>query len=267
MRLAKQCVFLSDSSKINVLLGWIFVASFAFMIALVTISASGYTQDIFIPNWFLNVYQYYRDGQISEKEFEGAITYLQKIDVIILLDEPQYGPITNFLMTNTIIDQNSLGHSEFSDCSPSWYITGYYTPIESDYTGKFVTASIDGNQYKFREDFATEIKTEGWGKTNSGNYLGWYNDSFHISDFPLDGVGNKLELHSVAVDPSTIHENTHVMIPTLPSPWNQVMFSASDVGPAIIGKHIDVYTGEGKEALDEAYRITGYDNIVCLEAK
>jgi hypothetical protein len=31
----------------------------------------------------------------------------------------------------------------------------------------------------------------------------------------------------------------------------------------IKGKHIDVYTGEGKAAKDETIRITSSDNILC----
>jgi hypothetical protein len=245
-------VFLSDKYELLLLPDRIFLTLFVLVI-FVTIPAFAANQDILIPKWFLNVYQYFNDQQISEKEFENAITYLQKIGAIRLQEDTQNDPITNFLVTNSVIEQNDRGHSEFSNCSPDWYITGYFTPIESDYVGRFITVNIDGVSYKFKEDFVTEIKTQGWGKTLSGKYLGWYDESFHQNDFPLDGSGNKLVLNAIAVDPLVITPNSHVMIPTIPSPWNGVVFLASDVGTAIIGKHIDVYTGEGKEALDEAY--------------
>jgi len=38
----------------------------------------------------------------------------------------------------------------------------------------------------------------------------------------------------------------------------------SDVGPAIIGKHIDVFVGEGDEARIETERITSYENTLCV---
>jgi membrane-bound lytic murein transglycosylase len=58
-----------------------------------------------------------------------------------------------------------------------------------------------------------------------------------------------------------------VKIPTLPSPWNNKVFNATDTGPAIKGKHIDVYIGVGAEADKESYRITGNGNTVCYELK
>ena len=80
-------------------------------------------------------------------------------------------------------------------------------------------------------------------------------------------MGNPLEVNTVAVDPSIIKAGSQITIPSLPDPWSCAVFVGSDTGPAIIGKHIDVYTGEGKEALEEAYRITGYNNTVCAEAE
>ncbi len=38
-----------------------------------------------------------------------------------------------------------------------------------------------------------------------------------------------------------------------------------DEGPAIIGKHIDVFTGEGIDAENETFRNTGYNNQVCTQ--
>lgn len=223
-------------------------------------------QDPFIPKWFLTVYQYFRDERISANEFENAVTYLQKVGVMRLSDS-QEDPITNFLMTHSVIEQNSTGRLEFSNCSSHWYITGYFTPVESDYTGKLVTVDVSGASHQFREDFVVEIKTEGWGKTLSGSYLGWFDESFHLNDFPLDAAGNNLELYTIAVDPTIIPPNSRVMIPTLVHPWNEAVFLASDTGTSIVGKHIDIYTGEGKGAHEETYRITGDENIVCLEAQ
>jgi len=48
-----------------------------------------------------------------------------------------------------------------------------------------------------------------------------------------------------------------------PYPWNQIVLLAHDVGPAIKGKHIDLYTGEGKQAEMETFRVTSSNNTVC----
>jgi 3D (Asp-Asp-Asp) domain-containing protein len=219
-----------------------------------------------VPEWFGVVHQYWKDGQITDLEFANAITYLQKIG-IMRLEESGDGAIEDYLFTISLVAQSRMGHSEFSNCSYGWYITGYFTPSESDYSGEPVSVIVDGTSYQFREDFVNEIKIEGWGKTVSGNYLGWYDESFHLSYIPLDSMGNPLEVNTVAVDPSIIKAGSQITIPSLPDPWSGAVFVGSDTGPAIIGKHIDVYTGEGKEALEEAYRITGYNNTVCAEAE
>ena len=80
----------------------------------------------------------------------------------------------------------------------------------------------------------------------------------------MDSLGNNLVVGSIAVDPQIIKPGTKITIPTLLQPWNQTVFDSNDVGPAIIGKHIDVYTGEGLDARKEAFRITGYNNSVCF---
>ena len=72
-----------------------------------------------------------------------------------------------------------------------------------------------------------------------------------------------LSLSSIAVDPSIIDENSELFIPSLPEPWDNLLFTANDIGPSIQGKHIDVFTGEGKVAQEETYSITGYENEVC----
>jgi len=156
--------------------------------------------------------------------------------------------------------------TSFSNCSSDWYITGYFTPIESDYFGDFQKISLGDEIKQFRSDFLLVVKTEGWGKTISGEYVGWYDDSFHISDTALDSHGEPLLVQLVAVDSEIIKQKTNLLIPNLPSPWNEMIFESSDVGPSIKGKHIDVYTGEGKQAELETFRITGTENDVCIES-
>lgn len=67
---------------------------------------------------------------------------------------------------------------------------------------------------------------------------------------------------TIAVDFSTIKQKTKITIPTLHTPWNELVFLASDVGPAITVKHIDVYAWEGKQAELEIFRITSGNNKI-----
>lgn len=163
----------------------------------------------------------------------------------------------------TIKQQEFNLEDEFNSCTNEWDITGYHTPVEEDYSGEFVTIIINENTREFKQDFVDEVTIDGWGKTLSGDYLGWYSNSFHLSNNALDSEGNTLEVGIIAVDPTLIEPNSNLIIPTLPEPWNEVIFLSSDVGPSIIGKHIDVFTGEGATAAAETNRITGSNNIVC----
>jgi len=160
---------------------------------------------------------------------------------------------------------NPSNLTSFSNCSSNWYITGYFTPVESDYLGDFQEIIIGDEIKQFRTDFLSVVKIEGWGKTISGEYVGWYDDSFHISDMALDSHGEPLLVQYVAVDPEIIKQKTNLIIPNLPSPWNEMIFESSDVGPSIKGKHIDVYVGEGKQAELETFRITSTENDVCIK--
>ncbi len=147
------------------------------------------------------------------------------------------------------------------DCTSGWYITGYYTPHEEDFSGEMIEVDTDVGSRFFKEDFLDVVKTEGWGKTLQNDYLGYYWDSWHINDKDLDAQGNELIKGTVAVDPAILTPGTQITIPTLPSPYNQQIYSVTDTG--VTGKHIDVFTGEGKEAELEMYKITGEDNTVC----
>lgn len=150
------------------------------------------------------------------------------------------------------------------DCTDGWYITGYYTPKESDFNSTKISIEIDGETYEFDEKFVKAVKVEGWGKTVDENYLGWYDSKFHLADFPKDMNGNLLNINMVASDPSVLEKDVKIRIPSLPPPWDSKTLIVTDVGPAIVGKHIDVYTGEGKDAEMETKRITSQNNIVCI---
>lgn len=170
--------------------------------------------------------------------------------------------IPAFSQSQIILNMDTTSTSQ--NCSDGWYITGYFLPIEIDYSSKMIPILIDGKAYSFKNDFVKEVKIQGWGKTISGEYLGSYDGKFYFNSTPLDSLGNNLVVGSIAVDPQIIKPETKITIPTLLPPWNQTVFDSNDVGPAIIGKHIDVYTGEGLDARKEAFRITGYNNSVCF---
>ena len=221
-----------------------------------------YADDVILPNWIFKVSEYWQNGEISDGEFINAIDYLHDRNIVQLVMGRNYDTISNFLITSLSEKDESVPSI---NCNPDWYITGYFTPIESDFSGEFVKVTFDGDTKQFKADFLDKVKKEGWGKTRFSGYVGWYDNSFHLSNTVLDVHGNRLLIPSVAIDPILIELNTKLFIPTLPTPWNELVFTASDIGPSIKGKHIDVYTGEGTQAELETFRITGTDNEVCTE--
>ena len=72
-----------------------------------------------------------------------------------------------------------------------------------------------------------------------------------------------VDIGRVATDTSMIPYFTSIAIPYLKEPWNTKTFTAADTGPAIIGKHIDVYTGSGLDSREEAFRIAAKGQTVC----
>jgi 3D (Asp-Asp-Asp) domain-containing protein len=162
-------------------------------------------------------------------------------------------------------DGVSLSGSSLSGaCTGGWYITGYFIPVESDYSGTSqVTVWTDASSRTFYKGFVDAVRTEGSGRTRAGDYLGYWSGGYHITGAPVTATGKTLQVGYVAVDMSLIPKHASLTIPTLKSPWNSRIFTAEDTGPHIVGKHIDVFTGYGKTAEAETYRITGYGNTVC----
>ena len=218
---------------------------------------------VVVPDWVLFLKDYWMNSEISSVEFYNALEYLAESDIIKLSLNPDYDLIANFLISSSL--HLEFSSNSFQNCSSDWYITGYFTPIEDDYSGEFQKIILGNVTEYIKSDFVDTVKIEGWGKTTDGYYLGWYDNSFHRSEFALDSHGNYLLPQSVAVDSSIIPQHTSLIIPGLPAPWNMTLFESSDIGPSIIGKHIDVYTGEGKQAELETFRITGENNNVCFE--
>jgi 3D (Asp-Asp-Asp) domain-containing protein len=240
----------------NYLIILLFVVGFVHLLGDVV-----FADELYFPTWIFTVYDFLIHERISYEEFGNTIQYLQKHKIAQLVMNYDYDPVTNFLITSSI--GNKIAQSQFLNCSSDWYITGYFTPVEDDYAGDLIGISLNNKTQYFKSDFISVIKTEGWGKTNSGVYLGWYDESFHISNSPLDSHGDVLLVPSIAVDSELIKQKTNLIIPKLPYPWNEIIFESSDIGPSITGKHIDVYAGEGKAAELETFRITGAGNDVC----
>ena len=150
------------------------------------------------------------------------------------------------------------------NCSDGWRITGYYTPVEDDYkVGEMREIDIRGfGKEKFNAEFLKTVFDddqgfgEGWGKTRFGWYLGEYRGQWHKSDAPLDANDKPLEPNAVAVDNKFIPAGSVVSIPDLPGDLGKLEFKSTDVGVSVHGKHIDVYTGEGRDARRKMYRFT-----------
>ncbi len=156
-----------------------------------------------------------------------------------------------------------------STCSEGWYITGYYVPREDELPGAGEEIEVERvGILSFSQEFLNETRTEGWGVTRFGWALGYYGGKWHRSDAgALDASGNLLHEGAIAIDRSLIPAGAQVQISTLPSPWSARTFRATDVGVGIVGQHIDVFTGIGKSAEQETFRITSNNNRVCFKNK
>lgn len=157
-------------------------------------------------------------------------------------------------------------------CSDGWRITGYYTPVETDFAStetheiEILGSGRETLKESFNVDFLNTVFDEnagygeGWGKTRFGWYLGKYNGRWHKADAPLDANDKPLEPDSVAVDRSVVPAGSIVTMPDLPGDLSKLQFKSTDVGVTVHGKHIDVYTGEGREARRKMWRFTYEDD-------
>lgn len=154
---------------------------------------------------------------------------------------------------------------EDMSCSDGWFVTGYYTPDEGEFdNANMVEIEVkDKGRDKFPSGFLKHVKIEGWARTRHGWFLGWHN-GWIAGDAALNARGQPLRIGSLAVDRSVIPLGTSVHIPNLLSPWNQQLFVADDTGGGILGKHVDVFCGTGKNAHKETLRITAHARRVCL---
>jgi len=150
-------------------------------------------------------------------------------------------------------------------CTNSWQVTGYFTPVESDY---IQTQKTKINIEKLGDSthasaFLKVVMIEGWGKTKDGWYLGRFSNKWHKSNKPLNALGRPLDVGSIATDKNIIPTGVVLKIPSLPNALRDQLYIADDVGSAIKNAHVDIYTGEGKQAEKVTYEITGKDHTVC----
>ena len=135
---------------------------------------------------------------------------------------------------------------------------------------------------QFRSGFLKDVIVQGSGKTTESKILQtWVDDYvypngektrfYHFSKCAHTSSGVCLPLAESALsgplilvavtkgktdmNAGVIEHGTLLRIPDLPSPWNTRTYWATDVGEWR-DKHIDVFTGYGAKARDDAYRIT-----------
>jgi 3D (Asp-Asp-Asp) domain-containing protein len=157
--------------------------------------------------------------------------------------------------------------AQASVCSSGWKITGYYSPVESDFS-QVIDASVlvkNLGVRQFNQDFVADVKLNGWGRTRFGWYLGYFGQQWHKSPTPLDAQGKHLQLGAVAIDRDVLKMGNKITIPQVNDIVGVAQFVARDTGSAIKKKHIDVYTGEGKLARKVSWQVTGQQQV-CITA-
>lgn len=168
-----------------------------------------------------------------------------------------------FLLNSPLLSMNKIPASKvhlvngsIAECSEGWRITGYFTPVETEYTSSD-TSEIEIKGFgpsSFNTEFLRTVFDEdkgfgeGWGKTRFGWYVGYYGGAWHKTNAPMDALDSPLLPNSIAVDPHYIPRGSLVKIPGLPNGFGDIEFIGNDVGVTVHGKHIDIYTGEGKAA-------------------
>ncbi len=204
----------------------------------------------------------------------GNGIYLNEVnDLSSLIDSlvQERIPIVHFSTLVKYIDLNQLYSSSsfykrIPQCSSGWRVSTYFTPLETDFNGPkkaimvlnqltnhaknatgttIAIANISSSLSTFTS-FLNAVQEYGWGKTKDGKYLGYYNNQYYLAAHPLNSIGKTLRIGDIAVDPSIIALGAKVTLPTLPSPWDNMTYTASDTGISINGKHMSVYIGEGK---------------------
>jgi 3D (Asp-Asp-Asp) domain-containing protein len=183
----------------------------------------------------------------------------------VLFSKSQCFNLVSLMLINFLIFSPSSFANHDSACSPKWKVTGYFTPIEIEYPQSRQTQiSVEKiGRSIHSSEFLDAVKIEGWGKTKEGWYLGRFSNKWHKSKHPLNSIGKPLRTGSIATDKRVIPTGTNLTIPTLPNHLKHQQYISDDVGSAIKNLHVDIYTGEGRQAEKMTYEITGKDHTVC----
>jgi hypothetical protein len=113
-------------------------------------------------------------------------------------------------------------------CSGGWRITGYFVPVEADYSGPMTKVSVNGlGNVSFPKSFVNATATEGWGLTKAGWYLGKPGADWLKSSIAENAHGGQLKVGSLAVG-KYVQLGSTISIPSAPSPWNTQMLSATE---------------------------------------
>lgn len=176
-----------------------------------------------------------------------------------------HSKLSFYFVTLVLLSVLTSCTSQQLNCQTNWLITGFFTPLESQFKESLSqTISIEKlGKKKFSQGFLKSVKLEGWGKTRFGWYLGYYNQQWHKEVSALNSLGYPLKIGDIAVDTKIIAKGTVVQIKSLEPLLNIKQFNAVDVGSAIRNKHIDIYTGEGIDAKYLSYQVTGR-HVVCF---
>jgi 3D (Asp-Asp-Asp) domain-containing protein len=175
------------------------------------------------------------------------------------------GLVLRYLVFLSVSISQTVFATHDTACSSQWRVTGYFTPVEADYSQeqqKQIYVEKTGASIH-SETFLKAVKIEGWGKTKEGWYLGRFSNKWHKSHSPLNSLGKPLKTGSIATDRKLIPAGTTLKIPSLPNDLKHQLYVSDDVGSAIKNTHVDIYTGEGRQAEKTTYEITGKDHTVC----
>ena len=169
------------------------------------------------------------------------------------------------IVVSMLFSRFSNAASYEESCSSQWYVTGYFTPVELDYSqADKIKINVEQlGESIHAEAFLKVVKIEGWGRTKDGWYLGRFSNKWYKSKYPLNSIGKPLNTGSIATDRNIIPTGSTLKIPSLPNKLKYQLYVSDDVGSAIKKSHIDVYTGEGRQAEKITFEITGKDHTVC----
>lgn len=139
-----------------------------------------------------------------------------------------------------------------ADYAKNFWCTGYFTALESDYSGAKTSAKGIAND-TFKSDFLEKVKVNGSGKADNGKFLHYDSSTGSFSYMnPTTATGTSPDAsRTIAVDPYYIPRAK------VNSVWKRATVSianigtrvAEDGGRLIVGYHLDVYRGIGNVAM------------------